>query len=461
MAENLKYGGVEKYNWQAASTACPSGWQLPGGAEWESLIKFVGSDSSGIKLRYNGTNNYGFSAIIDGNISYWWGSSGTINFADCISMTDISVNAETCITDKTSLHFVRCMQNDQKCNGIEYDLNTHGCVNGAVRPKCPGGNTYNPATYFCFEQDPYPKCNDLEYNPNTQRCENGVLQPICDYKLYDTLTQFCSAQDNKAYDKCGGLEYNTITHLCDNGVVQTLPLCGAIYYNNAIHFCSEQDSKVYDKCNGSDYNTDMHFCDNGVVQEMQLCGEFYYGNTAFCDSRDDKLYRITTIGTQIWMAENLNYDANGSFCYGAQDSNCAIYGRLYNWATAMAGVCPEGWHLPSEEEWEVLMNFVQTSNGSTYYGGNASIAGKYLKATSGWNGNGNGQDTYGFAALPGGYSLSGGFFYDVGNYGYWWSASEEYNSSLAYYWRMFYNIEYAEVGYSDNDYLRSVRCIQN
>ena len=169
------------------------------------------------------------------------------------------------------------------------------------------------------------------------------------------------------------------------------------------------------------------------------------------------------------MAENLDYNVEGSKCYGNNAVNCNTYGRLYNWATAMAlpsscnsntcssqvqtkhkGICPSGWHIPSHAEWTTLTDYV----------GGYSTAGRYLKATSGWYNNGNGNDQYGFSALPGGYGYSGGSFFNVGNYGYWWSATE-FNATYAYYRYMNYNYDYVYdySGYKSN--LFSVRCLQD
>jgi uncharacterized protein (TIGR02145 family) len=136
---------------------------------------------------------------------------------------------------------------------------------------------------------------------------------------------------------------------------------------------------------------------------------------------------------------------------------------LYDWATAKT-VCPSGWHLPSGADWDILMNFVQTDNGSTYTSRTASIAGKYLKATSGWNDyegqSGNGEDKYGFAALPGGSGYSDGSFFNAGNYGNWWSATED-GSYYAYFRGMLYDDEGAYWGYYDKSNLLSVRCLQD
>jgi uncharacterized protein (TIGR02145 family) len=168
----------------------------------------------------------------------------------------------------------------------------------------------------------------------------------------------------------------------------------------------------------------------------------------FTDERDGKAYRIVKICNQIWMAENLNFNASGSKFYDNDPKNGEIYGRLYDWKTAMK-VCPPGWNLPSKDEWEALSGFV---------GGN-DIEGKHLKAKEGWNVGGSGQDTYGFAALPGGYGFSDGSFLNVGHFGCWWVASEDNNG--AYSRRMYYSFESAGWSNYDKKYLFSVRCLKD
>ncbi|MDR2583149.1 MAG: PEGA domain-containing protein [Fibromonadaceae bacterium] len=165
------------------------------------------------------------------------------------------------------------------------------------------------------------------------------------------------------------------------------------------------------------------------------------------DSRDGKRYKVVTIGNQTWMAENLNYNASGSKCYDNKESNCQKYGRLYDWNTAKTA-CPKGWHLPTKDEYSKLDNFV----------GGGKTAGKFLKSASGWINNGNGNDKFGFSALPGGFGSSGGSFDYVGGNGYWWSA--EYYRFNAYYRNMGYH-EYVHYADADKDRLYSVRCLQD
>jgi uncharacterized protein (TIGR02145 family) len=175
----------------------------------------------------------------------------------------------------------------------------------------------------------------------------------------------------------------------------------------------------------------------------------------FTDSRDGKKYKAVKIGFQTWMAENLNYAASGSKCYDNKPENCKKYGRLYEWNVAMR-VCPSGWHLPSNAEWDVLMATVDGKE----------MAGKKLKAKSGWNSyqgkSGNGTDKFGFSALPGGGGYSDGSFHNVGFSGFWRSANEIENySDLAYYRYMLYSIDGAYWYYSSKSDLLSVRCVRD
>jgi uncharacterized protein (TIGR02145 family) len=155
-----------------------------------------------------------------------------------------------------------------------------------------------------------------------------------------------------------------------------------------------------------------------------------------------------TIGTQTWKKCNSNVapSVGNSVCYDNKSENCAKYGRLYDWEAAKS-VCSGGWHLPSDDEWTTLTDYI-----------GSSTAGTKLKATSGWSNNGNGTDDYGFSALPSGQGNSGGFG-SVGLGGFWWSATES-NASYAWYRNMGFSkatVDRVNLGKST---LFSVRCIK-
>jgi len=167
-------------------------------------------------------------------------------------------------------------------------------------------------------------------------------------------------------------------------------------------------------------------------------------------------YKTVQIGSQTWMAENLNYNYNygiDSECYNDDSANCEKYGRLYDWKTAKK-VCPAGWHLPSESDWDELISYVESNNGCS------ACAGKHLKAASGWNSGGNGTDTCGFSALPGG-GKAWGKFYDVGDSGYWWTATELNAGSDYAIFKYMWSHESVPSSSYDKSRQFSVRCVRD
>ncbi|WP_295098139.1 fibrobacter succinogenes major paralogous domain-containing protein [uncultured Fibrobacter sp.] len=167
------------------------------------------------------------------------------------------------------------------------------------------------------------------------------------------------------------------------------------------------------------------------------------------DKRDGKEYRTVKIGNQMWMAENLNYKAQGSYCYEEDESNCSKYGRLYEWKAAIKA-CPDGWHLPSMAEFGALFNSV----------GGRQVAGKSLKSKVGWNNGGNGVDAFWFSALPAGVRTYKGDFLEEGNFAHYWSSTKASDYDAFYV--------YLNLGVDDairffNDMLVgfSVRCLQD
>jgi len=278
-----------------------------------------------------------------------------------------------------------------------------------------------------------------------------VKDELCGSKVLDLETQFCD--NGKAYDLCGGLMYNPASQQCsaDNKVESKLSSSSR----------SRSSSSAACKPEDNNYN---YYCSNGTIKE--------YGFVADDDGQE---YKTVVIGSQTWMAENYNYDVDGSICYDYDDYNCSVYGRLYDWMTAMAlpsncssrscadlvmerkDICPIGWHIPDIDDWNILINTV----------GGPSLAGIRLKATYGWDSegtyNGNGKDTYSFEALPGAALIEDvdvDYVPYIGGYGGWWASTERYKGT-AYYLYMRYDYE----DFSNDDMTKtsyySVRCVKD
>ena len=231
------------------------------------------------------------------------------------------------------------------------------------------------------------------------------------------------------------------------------PAEGLVIYNT--------EDKTLNVYNGSSW---------GLLNPI-ICGQ------SFVDPRDGKIYNTVKIGLQCWMKENLNLGTkiNGAtaqtdndtiekYCYENQDSNCATYGGLYQWNELMnytpssnanpsgrQGICPTGWHIPSDSEWFQL---------TTYLGFPPQAGGK-MKETglAHWlSPNYGASNSSGFTGLPG-----GGIIYIFGfitEYGLFWSSEEE-DSETSWARYLYYNDTYAGRYYYSKQCAFSVRCVQN
>lgn len=221
-------------------------------------------------------------------------------------------------------------------------------------------------------------------------------------------------------------------------------------------------------------NVDGSSCSSVLSSSSVECANTY-GTNAVIDCRDGQVYKTVVIGTQTWMAENLNYAVDSSWCYENSADNCAKYGRLYQWDAAMKfdstytriqflsdsltthqGICLVGWHMPNDDEWQKLYAYVADNNGG-------DRVGTSLKSTTGWTTH-NGivmTDQFSFSALPAGL-FYGDSFSAIGISAYFWSTSQTCGD-LADYWTLSNSDEYF-YGLDDGFYKYfglSVRCVKD
>lgn len=192
----------------------------------------------------------------------------------------------------------------------------------------------------------------------------------------------------------------------------------------------------------------------------------------FTDERDGQVYKWVLIGDQVWMGENLNYgvfisryespSANGiveKYCYKNDTEYCTKYGGLYRWREMMnysilegdQGICPQGWHVPSNKDWEDMLNTIGMSKSANK-----------LKSASGWSKKQPGNDEYGFNALASGkvHSRTLNHFEDLGKHAYFWSST---NFEITTSWLLMISGDSDEIIHTneENDDSFSVRCIKD
>ncbi len=197
-------------------------------------------------------------------------------------------------------------------------------------------------------------------------------------------------------------------------------------------------------------------------------------NNTFTDVRDSSVYGTVLIGTQCWMKQNLNIGAlisgtanqtdNGvieKYCYDNLPVNCNLYGGLYQWDETMQyspapgsqGICPAGWHIPSDSEWTTLTEGV---GGLPVAGGKMKEAGAAHWTTPNYNATNN----TGFTGLPGGYRRTNGSYENLHDGGIWWTGTEV-SLVHARYRTLYHALECAGRGYRNKWEGVSVRCLEN
>jgi len=398
---------------------CPPGWHLPTQAEWDTLLTAVGgSSNAGTKLKSqtgwcsngNGTDSYGFSVLpaglryyngdfYDASAGFWSATQYSSNNAYCMSPDYIAL-ADLTDYYKSYGYSVRCLKDSDD------DFSS------SVTPKSSSSDTRVSSSSFSAKSSSSNEPESAEASSSSLK--NQESSSSVKIEMYSSSEKVVDSSGSEKVEESSSSLQNT-----------------------------SPDSSYFN------------------AEENTLT-----------DFRNGQIYKTATIGNQIWMAENLNYEVKGqSYCYNNSADSCAKYGRHYTWAAAVGkseeecgngktcglsgkvrGVCPEGWHLPSDSEWSSLYSAM----GRSPYAMQAKGFANWPDAT----------DAYGFSALPAGhyndgnkYNNSG--FYGVGYYAYFWGSTEG-SSDSAYRWSMqpsgtsFYEYHY-DVKYAGF----SVRCLKD
>lgn len=314
---------------------------------------------------------------------------------------------------------------------------------GGEKPNCSAENTGE--MIFVTDSSRVYLCDGKKWNSlNVEKDSNGAATAP------DVSKLGCLAKDTSNADNVSGFNID-----CAGERVGTI-------WNGKD---AEHDGSVGSPSEPVEVTTEF------LNQDMLKAGKY----ETFLDTRDNKLYRTIKIGDQIWFAQNLDFTADWimSYCYDNKPENCIKYGRLYSWADANnldqvynyvsanttimypnQGVCPNGWHIPTEAEWAVLETVL------------GDPAGTNIKSSNGWktpeNGTPVGVDKFGFSAVGAGFFNKG--FLGEGERGSWWTSTEAepYNDKERGAYRGFkYNRETEEFENSDKLIGHSVRCVKD
>ena len=479
-----KYGKL--YNWYAVNDPrglAPEGWHIPSNHEWTELEMALGMSQTdvendkewrgtdeGNKLKAkhgwegkgNGTNSSGFSALPAGFRSDW---GSFISLGSRTSFwTSTAFNSPV-----SGLYYHRMLSSAKSGTAI-------GCLymHIGLSVRCLKG----PAVFtlpVVTTSDPYSITNTTAIIWGYVIEDGGAA--ITEKGIYYSIS---------TNPKITG----TRLILPDNSSDGTITLSGlspnTTYYVKAFAVNTEGESlgeEISFTTDVADCIPDDIFTDASELDNTKI--------GTFTDSRDDTEYYWVKIGKQIWMAENLNasffrngdtiaeartneewtegtytYETNPFWCYYNNDkANAEKYGKLYNWYAVdnERGLCPEGWHIPSDNEWKELEMVLGMSQNDTDIEDDwrGTEEGSKLKAKCGWKSKGFGSNSSGFSALPGGRREKGGEFYKtIGLKAYFWSSTYElYNYVIYRQLNSNHSTVFRDHGDNDNGF--SVRCIKN
>lgn len=447
------YGGLYLWNeaMQYVTTPgtqgiCPDGWHIPADADWNVMVNYLGGPNvAGAAMKEAGlshwispnagaTNASGYTGLPGG---LWTGGSfinlGMLNY----------VWSSNEFWDPFYAYDIRLVWN----NTTAYLLNDTKLYGFSVR--CLMDN--EPPTLPSNPQPPDGALNQPVNTTISWSCSDPEGDPLT-YDVYFGTTNppelFATGQTGNSFSPAALGFYTTYYW----------KIIAADNHNNSI--------------------------EGPIVSFTTVLSPVWVPGEPFMDERDGQIYETVVIGTQCWMKANLNIgimiDGNSNqsnnsaiekYCYENNPSNCAVYGGLYQWnemmqyntAQGVQGICPAGWHLPTNDEWCIVETYVDPTISCSTTGWRGVDAGDKLKeaGTTHWAPpNTSATNASGFTGLPSGYRDYGdGSFHHQLSYGYFWTSTENYTHgwarSLGYDYSTIYRFSF------DKSFGFSVRCLKD
>ncbi|MCQ2360613.1 MAG: hypothetical protein MJ009_03920 [Paludibacteraceae bacterium] len=435
---------------------CPNGWHIPTDNEWLTLQDYIeqtdskGNDTAGKHLKTtsgwlnngNGMDSYGFSAVPAGYVSgsdvsgggaggsFWSSDSKNSDYTYyCHLHSNNSLLSRTDINKYFALS-VRCLKSSEETIS----------VTPTSKEIASTGGTF-----------------DITIASNTS-------WTVSSDQTWATLST-ASGGGNGTVTVT--IAPNTDATAVDATIIFTTP-------TNKQATVIIKRAEV-EKCDASDYP--QVIIENQIwMAENYRCSKYDTESEAYKEGR----YTIPTSESAVYSpyytdaSDRSKWNGDSKTIYGVNLSDTQVekLGYLYNWAAAMGytesqaksqtdshidilqGICPNGWHMPTDEEWQTLQDNIEKIQGK-----GSNTAGKHLKAISGWYNNDNGLDSYSFTALPAGYAL-GSSVSSVGKYAYFWTTTPYGINSIYAYYRYIIS-QYLFSDYNDKKYGQSVRCLKN
>ncbi len=442
----LAYGAL--YNFTAAQSACPDGWHLPSSNEWKNLTTYLGENPGGklkstltqpyphprwTALNVDASNETGFRGLPggkqinedfsgQGNSGVWWSATPANDTEGLYFLLQNSSGMATINNYPNESGFsVRCIRDGDVSVPTVNTLNVSNIsaftalIEGEI---VSSGGASITESGVAWSTNPYPTVSD-----NLKTSEGNQIHFSVEINNLDEITTYYA----RAY------------------AVNS----AGISYGYQLIFTTDDNN--YPPCPGL---------------------------PSFTDSRDGNTYETVLIGNQCWMRQNLAWlpavhkPENGSssgtryYVYGYDSTilqeainraNYINYGTLYNWPAALSA-CPQGWHLPENDEWQIL----------TYYLGGEEVAGGKMKSKHTvpdqhprWiMPNAEASDQSFFSGYPGGFRIHFGYFKDIGSLCQWWSSDVVLQNSA---WIRILSSEngIAEKAYASKENGLSIRCIKN